>query len=56
MECAFGINSEDEFELEMLKRLNSYKEFEKEKEKQKEKQKETEQTNQTNNLGGFLVF
>lgn len=50
LECAFGINSEDEFELEMLKRLNSFKEFEKE----KEKQKETEQTNQTNNLSGIF--
>ena len=29
LECYFDINSENEFELEMLKRLNSYKEFEK---------------------------
>ncbi len=50
LECAFGINSEDEFELEMLKRLNSFKEFEKE----KEKQKETEKSNQTNNLSGIF--
>lgn len=50
LECSFDINSEDEFELEMLKRLNSFIEFE----KQKQKQKETEQSNQTNNLGVFL--
>ena len=47
--CYFVI-SQDEFELEMLKRLNSFKEFEKE----KEKQKETEKSNQTNNLSGIF--
>ena len=51
LECRFDINSEDEFELEMLKRLNSFKEFEKE----KQKQKETEQSNQTNNLSGGIL-
>ena len=50
LECDFDTNSEDKFELEMLKRLNSFKEFEKE----KQKQKETEQSNQTNNLSGIF--
>ena len=40
LECAFGINSEDEFELEMLKRLNSFKEFENEKKNKKKRNKQ----------------
>ncbi len=48
LECTFDMNSEDEFELEILKRLNSFREFE------KQKEKETEQSNQTANYSNIF--
>lgn len=48
LEFAFNVNWEDKFELEMFKRLNSFREF------KKQKKKETEQSKQTANYSGIF--
>lgn len=48
LECYFDMNSENEFEIEIFKRLNSFREFE------KQKKKEMKQSKQADNYSGIF--